>query len=250
MLLERRASTTCSRATSAGPRACAPRCSAWGLPIQCADPARYSPVLTGVIMPAGVDADAVRQADLRALRPVARHRPRQGQGPHVPHRPPRRLQRPHADGHARRLRDGPEARRRARWPAAACRPPWTTSRAIRHARGSLPPPSRGRASSLSSLHRSSQDERMQRRTFLQAGGAAVATLAAPRLLAQEWPNAPVRIVVGFPPGGGTDALARVVAAEADDDVEPAGHRRDQGRRRRRARRRVRGAAAERRQRRC
>jgi len=52
---------------------------------------------------------------------------------------------------------------------------------------------------------------MQRRTLLQAGGAAVATLAAPRLLAQEWPSAPVRIVVGFPPGGGTDALARVVA---------------------------------------
>jgi alanine-glyoxylate transaminase / serine-glyoxylate transaminase / serine-pyruvate transaminase len=34
---------------------------AWGLPIQCADPERYSPVLTGVVMPAGVDADAVRQ---------------------------------------------------------------------------------------------------------------------------------------------------------------------------------------------
>jgi len=34
---------------------------AWGLPIQCADPAVYSPVLTGVITPAGVDADAVRR---------------------------------------------------------------------------------------------------------------------------------------------------------------------------------------------
>ena len=34
---------------------------AWGLPIQCADPAVYSPVLTGVIMPPGVDADAVRR---------------------------------------------------------------------------------------------------------------------------------------------------------------------------------------------
>jgi alanine-glyoxylate transaminase/serine-glyoxylate transaminase/serine-pyruvate transaminase len=34
---------------------------AWGLPIQCAEAAVYSPVLTGVITPAGVDADALRQ---------------------------------------------------------------------------------------------------------------------------------------------------------------------------------------------
>ena len=34
---------------------------AWDLPIQCADPAVYSPVLTGVITPPGVDADALRQ---------------------------------------------------------------------------------------------------------------------------------------------------------------------------------------------
>ncbi|MEZ5653112.1 MAG: aminotransferase class V-fold PLP-dependent enzyme [Burkholderiaceae bacterium] len=34
---------------------------AWGLPIQCADPAVYSPVLTGVVTPPGIDADAVRE---------------------------------------------------------------------------------------------------------------------------------------------------------------------------------------------
>ncbi len=34
---------------------------AWGLPIQCDEPAVYSPVLTGVIVPEGVDADAVRR---------------------------------------------------------------------------------------------------------------------------------------------------------------------------------------------
>ncbi len=34
---------------------------AWGLDIQCADPAVYSPVLTGVMMPEGIDADAVRK---------------------------------------------------------------------------------------------------------------------------------------------------------------------------------------------
>jgi alanine-glyoxylate transaminase/serine-glyoxylate transaminase/serine-pyruvate transaminase len=34
---------------------------AWGLEIQCADPAADSPVLTGVVMPQGVDADRVRR---------------------------------------------------------------------------------------------------------------------------------------------------------------------------------------------
>lgn len=34
---------------------------AWGLEIQCADPAVYSPVLTGVMTPEGIDADKVRQ---------------------------------------------------------------------------------------------------------------------------------------------------------------------------------------------
>jgi alanine-glyoxylate transaminase/serine-glyoxylate transaminase/serine-pyruvate transaminase len=34
---------------------------AWGLPIQCADPALHSPVLTGVVTPAGVDADGLRK---------------------------------------------------------------------------------------------------------------------------------------------------------------------------------------------
>jgi tripartite-type tricarboxylate transporter receptor subunit TctC len=49
---------------------------------------------------------------------------------------------------------------------------------------------------------------MQRRILVQAGAAA---LAAPAVWAQPaWPNGPVRIIVGFPPGGGTDALARVV----------------------------------------
>ena len=41
--------------------ACRHAVRAWGLEIQCADPAVYSPVLTGVMMPEGVDADAVRQ---------------------------------------------------------------------------------------------------------------------------------------------------------------------------------------------
>jgi len=51
---------------------------------------------------------------------------------------------------------------------------------------------------------------MQRRSLIQAATGLAATLGAPRLFAQPWPSGPIRIVVGFPPGGGTDALARVV----------------------------------------
>jgi tripartite-type tricarboxylate transporter receptor subunit TctC len=55
---------------------------------------------------------------------------------------------------------------------------------------------------------------MRRRTLIQAGAAAAATLAAPLVRAQgAWPSGPVKIIVGFPPGGGTDALARVVSAK-------------------------------------
>jgi len=55
---------------------------------------------------------------------------------------------------------------------------------------------------------------MQRRTIVQAAAGAAALLAVPRFaIAQEWPSGPVRIVVGFPPGGGTDALARVLSAK-------------------------------------
>ncbi len=54
---------------------------------------------------------------------------------------------------------------------------------------------------------------MQRRTLIQAVAATPIALAAPHVRAQEWPTGPVRIIVGFAPGGGTDALARVVGAK-------------------------------------
>jgi tripartite-type tricarboxylate transporter receptor subunit TctC len=55
---------------------------------------------------------------------------------------------------------------------------------------------------------------MQRRTLIQGAAATVAaSLAAPAWAQAAWPSGPVRIIVGFPPGGGTDALARVVGTK-------------------------------------
>src|SRR5690349_20336548 len=54
---------------------------------------------------------------------------------------------------------------------------------------------------------------MQRRTFI-AGAAA--TIAIPTLRAQALPAGPVRIIVGFAPGGGTDILARVIGQKLGD----------------------------------
>ena len=51
---------------------------------------------------------------------------------------------------------------------------------------------------------------MQRRTFIAASAGAVATLAFPSLMAQTLPSGPIRIIVGFAPGGGTDILSRVI----------------------------------------
>ena len=54
---------------------------------------------------------------------------------------------------------------------------------------------------------------MQRRTFT-AGVAA--TLAAPLVRAQGIPQQPIKIIVGFAPGGGTDILSRVIGQKLAD----------------------------------
>ncbi len=49
-----------------------------------------------------------------------------------------------------------------------------------------------------------------------AATAALAPGLAGRVCAQSWPNRFVRLIVPFPPGGGTDAIARVVAGKLSD----------------------------------
>jgi tripartite-type tricarboxylate transporter receptor subunit TctC len=52
---------------------------------------------------------------------------------------------------------------------------------------------------------------MLRRDFLRTVGASGCVLVAGSAVAQNMPKGPVRLIVGFAPGGGTDVLARVIA---------------------------------------
>src|SRR6185369_10334056 len=59
--------------------------------------------------------------------------------------------------------------------------------------------------------------KLPRREFLRLGTAALANPALPRMAsAQAWPTRVVRIIVGFPPGGGADATARIAAARLSE----------------------------------
>src|SRR5499433_466806 len=53
--------------------------------------------------------------------------------------------------------------------------------------------------------------KLPRRTFLQLAAGAAALPAVSRIAwAQSYPTRPVRLIVGFPPGGGADTVARII----------------------------------------
>ena len=47
---------------------------------------------------------------------------------------------------------------------------------------------------------------------------AISAAAGAQLTAVNWPQRPVRIVVGFPPGGGIDVVARLLGVKLADSL--------------------------------
>jgi tripartite-type tricarboxylate transporter receptor subunit TctC len=59
--------------------------------------------------------------------------------------------------------------------------------------------------------------KLPRRTFLHLAAGAAAVPAVSRIArAQTYPTRPVRIIVGFPPGGGNDVMARLIGQSLSD----------------------------------
>ncbi|HVE48904.1 MAG TPA: tripartite tricarboxylate transporter substrate binding protein [Casimicrobiaceae bacterium] len=52
---------------------------------------------------------------------------------------------------------------------------------------------------------------MQRRSALRALVAIAGAAGLPRAFAQEWPNKPIRVIVPYPPAGGTDVVFRILS---------------------------------------
>src|SRR5258708_33465130 len=63
--------------------------------------------------------------------------------------------------------------------------------------------------------------KIRRRQFLQFGAAAIAVAASsPVASAQAYPTRPVRIIVGWPAGGGGDIVARLMGQWLSERLRP------------------------------
>jgi tripartite-type tricarboxylate transporter receptor subunit TctC len=63
---------------------------------------------------------------------------------------------------------------------------------------------------------------MQKRSFIQTALAMVAgslLAASPAAQAQDYPSRPIKFIVGFPPGGSTDLVTRIVAAQMSETLK-------------------------------
>jgi hypothetical protein len=63
-----------------------------------------------------------------------------------------------------------------------------------------------------------QDSIMQIKTLLCATTCAIAALGPAITSAQTYPNKPIRMIVPFPPGGGVDFMARIIAQKLSERV--------------------------------
>ena len=52
---------------------------------------------------------------------------------------------------------------------------------------------------------------ISRRQFVQGIGTVAMGASAWDVAAQSWPTKPIRLLIGFSPGGGTDIVARALA---------------------------------------
>jgi tripartite-type tricarboxylate transporter receptor subunit TctC len=56
---------------------------------------------------------------------------------------------------------------------------------------------------------------MKRRAFILAAWLAAVAFGAAQAQAQNWPSKPVTLVMPYPPGGGTDTMARLITQKLE-----------------------------------